>query len=96
MTPGPRSETETRPVASIVVPTRDRPEGLSRCLDALDAQTLNAAVEIVVVDDGSCRLGSSASPTTTASLLRTGPRASSMRSGQVRAREALCDARASS
>jgi glycosyltransferase involved in cell wall biosynthesis len=53
MTPGPRSETETRPVASIVVPTRDRPEALSRCLDALDAQTLKPELEIVVVDDGS-------------------------------------------
>jgi glycosyltransferase involved in cell wall biosynthesis len=36
---------------SVVVPTRDRPEKLERCLRALAAQT--ATVEVVVVDDGS-------------------------------------------
>jgi len=36
---------------AVVVPTRDRPESLERCLAALRAQT--PSVEIVVVDDGS-------------------------------------------
>src|SRR5437764_776840 len=40
--------------ASIVVPTRDRPECLSRCLAALAEQRLEAGeYEIIVVDDGS-------------------------------------------
>lgn len=38
-----------RPRISVVVPTRDRPELLRRCLAALEAQTV--PVEIVVVDD---------------------------------------------
>jgi glycosyltransferase involved in cell wall biosynthesis len=37
---------------SVVVPTRDRPEALRRCLGALAAQTA-PALEVVVVDDGS-------------------------------------------
>ena len=39
------------PEITVVVPTRDRPAALRRCLARLAAQT--AAVEIVVVDDGS-------------------------------------------
>ena len=38
---------------SVVVPTRDRPQALSRCLDALDAQSLADRLEVIVVDDGS-------------------------------------------
>jgi glycosyltransferase involved in cell wall biosynthesis len=38
---------------SIVVPTRNRPAALRRCLGALSAQQGVGAVEIVVVDDGS-------------------------------------------
>jgi glycosyltransferase involved in cell wall biosynthesis len=41
-----------RPRASVVVPTRDRPDALARCLTALDAQDA-AAFEVVVVDDRS-------------------------------------------
>lgn len=37
---------------SVVVPTRDRPEALARCLAALAAQTV-APTEVVVVDDRS-------------------------------------------
>jgi glycosyltransferase involved in cell wall biosynthesis len=37
---------------SIVVPTRDRPEALARCLGALASQDLEG-IELVVVDDGS-------------------------------------------
>lgn len=44
--------TPTRLRTSVVVPTRDRPGSLGRCLDALDHQ-VEAADEIVVVDDGS-------------------------------------------
>jgi GT2 family glycosyltransferase len=38
--------------ASIVVPTRDRPSDLERCVEALLAQRTTRAYEIVVVDDG--------------------------------------------
>jgi glycosyltransferase involved in cell wall biosynthesis len=41
------------PGISVVVPTRNRPASLRRCLAALDAQTASEPVEIVVVDDGS-------------------------------------------
>ncbi len=40
---------EERPQVSVVVPTRDRPELLQRCLTALEKQTI--PVEIVVVED---------------------------------------------
>jgi glycosyltransferase involved in cell wall biosynthesis len=40
---------EERPRVSVVVPTRDRPQLLRRCLAALEAQTL--PVEVVVVED---------------------------------------------
>ena len=42
-----------QPLISVVVPTRDRPVGLKRCLDALATQTLVARLEAIVVDDGS-------------------------------------------
>jgi glycosyltransferase involved in cell wall biosynthesis len=37
----------------VIVPTRDRPKSLQRCLAALSAQTLHGQLEVVVVDDGS-------------------------------------------
>jgi glycosyltransferase involved in cell wall biosynthesis len=37
----------------VVVPTRDRPLALNRCLDALAAQTVADRLEVIVVDDGS-------------------------------------------
>ncbi len=40
------------PQASVVVPTRDRPRALARCLAALRDQ-VGIALEVVVVDDGS-------------------------------------------
>lgn len=36
---------------SVVVPTRDRPDALARCLDALSLQRTDAAFEVLVVDD---------------------------------------------
>ena len=42
-----------RPLVSVVVPTRGRPQLLRRCLAALEAQTL--PVEVVVVEDGEGR-----------------------------------------
>jgi GT2 family glycosyltransferase len=42
-----------RPDLSVVIPTRDRPADLARCLAALDEQTAVPDIEIVVVDDGS-------------------------------------------
>lgn len=44
---------EQRPQISVVVPTRDRPEDLRRCLAALEIQTV--PVEIVVVEDAEGR-----------------------------------------
>jgi GT2 family glycosyltransferase len=44
---------EGRPRISVVVPTRDRPELLQRCLEALEKQTV--PVEIVVVEDAEGR-----------------------------------------
>src|SRR5436190_13244656 len=44
---------EERPRVSVVVPTRDRPELLRRCLGALEAQTL--PVEVVVIEDSEGR-----------------------------------------
>ena len=42
------------PTVSVVVPTHGRPESLSRCLEALAAQTLpHDAFEVIVSDDGS-------------------------------------------
>lgn len=41
------------PLISVVVPTRDRPTALTRCLDALAAQTVADELEVLVVDDGS-------------------------------------------
>jgi cellulose synthase/poly-beta-1,6-N-acetylglucosamine synthase-like glycosyltransferase len=38
---------------SVIVPTRDRPESLRRCLDALAVQTSLDELEVIVVDDGS-------------------------------------------
>jgi GT2 family glycosyltransferase len=44
---------EERPLISVVVPTRDRPELLQRCLAALEKQTI--PVEVVVVEDSEGR-----------------------------------------
>jgi glycosyltransferase involved in cell wall biosynthesis len=40
------------PRVTVVVPTRDRPDSLRRCLAALEQQTLGEALELVVVQDG--------------------------------------------
>ena len=42
-----------KPRFTVVVPTRDRPSALERCLRALSAQKVEGDFEIVVVDDGS-------------------------------------------
>lgn len=41
------------PEVSVLVPTRNRPEALARCLAALTRQSIHRVLEIVVVDDGS-------------------------------------------
>jgi glycosyltransferase involved in cell wall biosynthesis len=41
------------PRISVIVPTRDRPQALARCLEALAAQTVADALDVIVVDDGS-------------------------------------------
>jgi glycosyltransferase involved in cell wall biosynthesis len=43
----------SQPLISVVVPTRDRPQALRRCIDALAAQSVLDRLEVVVVDDGS-------------------------------------------
>jgi glycosyltransferase involved in cell wall biosynthesis len=40
-------------LAAVVVPTRDRPQALARCLAALRRQTVWRRIEIIVVDDAS-------------------------------------------
>ena len=47
------SRAEGSPVVSVVVPTRDRPAELRRCLAALSRQSSAEPYEVVVVDDGS-------------------------------------------
>jgi glycosyltransferase involved in cell wall biosynthesis len=42
-----------KPSISVIVPTHDRPLALSRCLEALSAQTVRNDLEVIVVDDGS-------------------------------------------
>ena len=41
------------PRVSVVIPVRDDPDGLRRCLAALDRQTTPERFEVVVVDNGS-------------------------------------------
>lgn len=41
------------PALSVIIATRDKPEDLRRCLEALALQTLGEQLEVVVVDDGS-------------------------------------------
>ena len=49
-----RPRTATVPAVSVVIPTFGRPESLTRCLEALAAQTLaHGAFEVIVCDDGS-------------------------------------------
>ena len=62
------------PAISVVVPTRDRPEPLARCLAALEAQTVGD-LEIVVVDDGS------ADHPAVAAAVSTAPRARLLTAG---------------
>lgn len=44
---------EQKARTAVIVPTRDRPESLARCLEALDRQEDVPELEVVVVDDGS-------------------------------------------
>jgi glycosyltransferase involved in cell wall biosynthesis len=46
------------PEVAVVVPTRDRPASLGRCLAALEEQRFPAAYEVVVVDDASAERSS--------------------------------------
>lgn len=60
---------------SIVVPTRDRPEALARCVAALSAQSAGESLEVVVVDDGSAdaaRVAAIVAATPSARLVRLG------------------------
>jgi len=64
------------PWISVVVPTRDRPESLRRCLDALAAQTVLDKLEVIVVDDGSAdgdAVAEAASRSSVTRLLRQAP-----------------------
>jgi glycosyltransferase involved in cell wall biosynthesis len=64
------------PPVTVVVPTRDRPAGLRRCLAALRAQDL-PGLEIVVADDGSrdaAAVAAAVAATPGARLVRTGGR----------------------
>jgi GT2 family glycosyltransferase len=63
-----------QPLATVVVPTRDRHESLRRTLDALRRQETDRAWELVVVDDGS-------EPPVAEALLEGLPAARIVRSG---------------
>jgi glycosyltransferase involved in cell wall biosynthesis len=79
-----RSSTQD-PRISVVVPTRNRPQALARCLDALAYQTALSELEVIVVDDGS------ASPGAVAEVVGRHPFARLIRqdpSGPARARNA--------
>ncbi len=41
------------PRATVLVPSRNRPDDLTRCLAALRRQTIAEALEVIVIDDGS-------------------------------------------
>jgi glycosyltransferase involved in cell wall biosynthesis len=47
------AEPAGEPLVSVIVPTKDRPEQLASCLEALEHQTAAAVTEVIVVDDGS-------------------------------------------
>jgi glycosyltransferase involved in cell wall biosynthesis len=47
------ADTVGMPLISVVVPTRDRPDQLERCLASLERQTVSELIEVIVVDDGS-------------------------------------------
>ncbi len=66
--------TGQEPAVSVVVPTRDRPDQLLRCLGALAGQSVRS-FEIVVVDDGS------AEKAAVVTAVRTEPRARLVRTG---------------
>jgi glycosyltransferase involved in cell wall biosynthesis len=69
-------QTSTQPRATVVIPTRDRPAALRRCLAAVAAQRADIpSLEIVVVDDGSRDAGAVAAAVEAADarLVRTGP-----------------------
>lgn len=75
------------PAISVVVPTRDRPDALERCLAALAAQTA-PRLEVVVVDDGSvdgARVASSAAGAGATYVRLTGRGPSSARNAGVAA-----------
>lgn len=48
---------EPAPLASIIIPTRDRVELLKRCVESIQARTDYAAFEIIIVDNGSVEEG---------------------------------------
>jgi len=48
-----REVTEPAPLVSIIVPTRDRADLLERCADAVLRRTDYAAIELIIVDNGS-------------------------------------------
>ena len=48
-----RSGGPAQPLISVIIPTRDRPQALARCLESVGAQTVIDQLEVIVVDDGS-------------------------------------------
>jgi glycosyltransferase involved in cell wall biosynthesis len=80
-----RESRSVPPSISVVVPTRNRPLSLQRCLDALARQSCLEALEVIVVDDGS------AEPEAVADVVRAHAFARLIRqrpSGPARARNA--------
>lgn len=48
-----REVTEPAPLVSVIVPTRDRADLLERCADAVLRRTDYAAIELIIIDNGS-------------------------------------------
>ena len=72
------TEAAGTPRVSVIVPTRDRPSSLQRCLDALERQVGIPDFEVVIVDDGSRRADE------VARVVARSPRARVLRQDQSR------------
>jgi len=53
--PPPAAPTDARRQASIIVPTRDRPDLIGPCVESLSRYPLGADFELIVIDNGSVR-----------------------------------------
>ena len=52
----PPADSGSRPLVSIIIPTKDAPEHIGRCLDSIFASSSNATLEVILVDNGTTHL----------------------------------------